>query len=92
MKNDDAKHTQIPRREFLTASALGACGVAMGWSGFTARRPRAHTSQHRQAAQDRVSFNTANLVARVTGYHYSLLNWMDQHQRTVAETDEAATR
>jgi len=92
MKTDDSKNPEIPRREFLMASALGACGVAMGWSGFTARQPSALTSERTQAAQDRISFNTANLVARVTGYHYALINWMDQHQRTVAATDEAAWR
>lgn len=39
-----------------------------------------------------VAFNTANLVARVSGYRFELKRWGEQHQRTVAETDEAAWR
>jgi L-ribulose-5-phosphate 3-epimerase len=39
-----------------------------------------------------VAFNSANLVARVTGYRYQLSSWMDQHRKTVAATDEAAWR
>ena len=39
-----------------------------------------------------VAFNTANLVARVSGYRYQLSDWMDQHRKTVAATDEAAWR
>jgi len=34
-----------------------------------------------------IAFNTANLVARTTGYKFSLSNWMDQHEKTVAATD-----
>jgi L-ribulose-5-phosphate 3-epimerase len=36
-----------------------------------------------------IAFNTANLVARVTGYRFELKQWGDQHARTVAQTDEA---
>ena len=42
--------------------------------------------------EERVAFNTANLVARVTGYRFELKRWGEQHQRTVAETDEDAWR
>jgi sugar phosphate isomerase/epimerase len=35
----------------------------------------------------KIAFNTANLVARTTNYRFSLQNWMDQHQKTVAATD-----
>jgi sugar phosphate isomerase/epimerase len=38
------------------------------------------------------AFNTANLVARVSGYRFSLANWMDQHKKTIAATDEGAWR
>jgi L-ribulose-5-phosphate 3-epimerase len=31
-------------------------------------------------------------VARVTGYRYQLSQWMDQHKKTIAATDEAAWR
>lgn len=39
-----------------------------------------------------MAFNTANLVARVSGYRYELGNWMEQHKKTVAATDAAAWR
>jgi sugar phosphate isomerase/epimerase len=37
----------------------------------------------------KIAFNTANLVGRVTGYRFHLSNWMDQHNGTIAATDEA---
>jgi L-ribulose-5-phosphate 3-epimerase len=36
----------------------------------------------------RVAFNTANLVARATGYHFAMSAWADQHEKTVAATTE----
>jgi sugar phosphate isomerase/epimerase len=36
----------------------------------------------------KVSFNTANLVARVTGYHFKMDKWGEQHEKTVAATNE----
>jgi sugar phosphate isomerase/epimerase len=44
------------------------------------------------AAEPKIAFNTANLVARVTGYRYELKNWMGQHAKTVEATDAAAWR
>jgi sugar phosphate isomerase/epimerase len=41
---------------------------------------------------NKIAFNTANLVARVSGYQFELKNWGDQHQRTIAETNEQAWR
>lgn len=38
----------------------------------------------------KIAFNSANLVGRVTGYRFSLSDWLAQHQRTVKETDAAA--
>lgn len=35
-----------------------------------------------------IAFNTANLVARVTGYKFELKHWGEQHAQTVAQTDE----
>ncbi|MEX0776859.1 MAG: sugar phosphate isomerase/epimerase family protein [Phycisphaeraceae bacterium] len=35
-----------------------------------------------------IAFNTANLVARVSGYRFQLSNWGEQHVKTVAQTDE----
>ena len=39
-----------------------------------------------------VAFNTANLVARYTGYRYELANWGAQQAKTIAQTDEEAWR
>jgi L-ribulose-5-phosphate 3-epimerase len=44
------------------------------------------------AGSTRVAFCSANLVARVSGYRFQLSQWMDQHRRTVAATDEAEWR
>lgn len=41
-------------------------------------------------ASRRIAFNTANLVGRVSGYRYELKNWGQQHQSTIALTDEKA--
>jgi L-ribulose-5-phosphate 3-epimerase len=37
----------------------------------------------------KIAFNTASLVGRVTGYRFHLSDWMDQHNKTIAATDEA---
>jgi L-ribulose-5-phosphate 3-epimerase len=83
---------QIPRREFLSVSAVGAFGLAAGLSGFARRQYGALADPSAQAIKDRVAFNTANLVARVTDYRFELINWGEQHQKTVAITDETAWR
>jgi len=83
---------QMPRREFLSLSAVGACGLAAGWSGFALRKGVALADPYVRATQDRVAFNTANLVARVSDYRFELSNWGEQHQKTVAGTDETAWR
>jgi L-ribulose-5-phosphate 3-epimerase len=36
----------------------------------------------------RIAFNTANLVARQSGYRFQLSNWGEQHQLTAKKTDE----
>lgn len=41
---------------------------------------------------NKIAFNTANLVARVTGYQFKLNQWGVQATRTVEQTDEAAWR
>lgn len=43
-----------------------------------------------QSHRRRIAFNTANLVGRVTGYHFELKHWGEQHQKTIAATDEKA--
>jgi sugar phosphate isomerase/epimerase len=36
----------------------------------------------------KIAFNTANLVARATGYRFRMKNWGEQHEKTVAATNE----
>lgn len=38
----------------------------------------------------KIAFNTANLVARVSGYRFELKNWGQQHEKTARETDAEA--
>ena len=75
---------ELNRRDFVRAAALGAAGVCLAPTGCV--------SPQASSAAKRVAFNTANLVARVTQYRYELKNWGQQHQKTVAQTDEAAWR
>jgi sugar phosphate isomerase/epimerase len=42
--------------------------------------------------RNRTAFVTANLVARVSDYRFELSRWGEQHQKTVAATDEQAWR
>ncbi len=73
------------RREFLVASSCGLASLA-GVSCRTNEPRVARLPPHR----DRVAFNTANLVGRVSGYRYALARWGEQHQKTIAATDEKA--
>lgn len=73
----------LTRRAFLAATGGGAT-LALG-------APRALRASPATPPK-RVAFNTANLVARVSGYRYELSHWMDQHNQTIAATDEAAWR
>jgi L-ribulose-5-phosphate 3-epimerase len=76
------------RRQFL----LSSCA----WSGLTLTAISCRTGERRAAANlpamQRIAFNTANLVGRVSSYSYELSHWGDQHQKTVAATDEKAWR
>jgi len=65
--------------------------VATGAGAAALTAPRSLLAAAPVAAKN-PAFNTANLVARVTGYRYQLSQWMDQHQKTIAATDEAAWR
>ena len=68
----------IERREFIRR--VGAGVLAAGVIPASA------------AKSPNIAFNTANLVAHVTGYRYQLTNWMNQHKQTIAATDAAAWR
>jgi L-ribulose-5-phosphate 3-epimerase len=74
--------SSLSRRAFLGAAGAGAAVLG------APRSLRAGTV----TPGKHVAFNTANLVARVTGYRYQLSQWMDQHKKTIATTDEAAWR
>ncbi len=73
------------RRTFLNASLLTAGGLLC----VSCRSTRTAAAKANQA---RIAFNTANLVGRVSGYRYELRHWGEQHQKTVAATDEQAWR
>jgi sugar phosphate isomerase/epimerase len=75
--------TPVNRRRFLRTGALGAAVLGLSQSGCV-------TCPQSGPGGKRIAFNTANLVARFTGYRYELKRWGDQHQKTVALTDEAA--
>jgi L-ribulose-5-phosphate 3-epimerase len=74
--------SSLTRRAFLAATGAGAAALAA---------PRSLLAGPPTPAKD-PTFNTANLVARVTGYRYQLSQWMEQHKKTIAATDEAAWR
>ena len=74
--------SSLTRRAFLAATGAGAAALAA---------PRSLLAGAPTPAKN-PAFNTANLVARVTGYRYQLSQWMDQHKKTIAATDEAAWR
>lgn len=74
---------RLNRRRFIRAAALGVSGFCLTQAGC------AHGSGG-AVGQKRLAFNTANLVARVSGYRFELKHWGEQHNRTVALTDEAA--
>ena len=72
----------LNRRQFLHATALSTAGLCLAQTGCV--------SPQSNATNKRVAFNTANLVARFTHYRFELKRWGEQHQKTVAMTDEAA--
>jgi len=74
----------LSRRRFVGLSALGALAAT--------KLPASPGLASDQRAEPRVAFNTANLVARVSGYRFELAHWMDQHNQTIAATHEAAWR
>jgi sugar phosphate isomerase/epimerase len=69
----------VNRRTFLGVASAGAAAVITGCQSSLSK-----------AVRPPVAFNTANLVARETGYRFELKNWGAQHQLTVAKTDESA--
>lgn len=74
---------ELSRRRFLaTTLSTGAALTAATLGG-------APMNSH-AAAEARIAFVTANLVAQVSGYRFELAKWGDQHKKTVAATDAAA--
>jgi sugar phosphate isomerase/epimerase len=77
------------RRNFLwstlgTIAALAGGREVLGLEGKQLSAP--------SGGKDRIAFNTANLVARVSHYRFELSHWMEQHKKTIEATDEAAWR
>jgi sugar phosphate isomerase/epimerase len=92
---------RIPRRTFLAGASLGTLGAFSGMSSCSPEQRQTiepeslgHplTLANPGKQETAVAFNTANLVARVTDYRFELKNWGNQHQMTVAATDENAWR
>ena len=77
---------RFDRRGFLRCSAAGALGLLVSAPGCTSPK------SGKERAASRIAFNTASLVARVSGYRFELSRWGEQHQKTVAATDEKAWR
>ena len=75
----------VSRRTFLAAAV--SSGVALAGAPSVSA-----AVSDASPARDRIAFVTANLVAQVTNYRFSLEQWGDQHKKTVAATDETAWR
>jgi len=71
------------RRQLLATTGAAGVGLIAGSLGCS-------TLKSPQAGSTRVTFVTANLVGRVSGYRYELARWGEQHKQTVASTDAAA--
>jgi L-ribulose-5-phosphate 3-epimerase len=79
------KHHSTSRREFLFTTTLGAAGLVCAQTGCK------HGGDYSTSAkQPVIAFNTANLAGQVTGFRFELKNWGQQHQKTIAATDEKA--
>ena len=75
----------ISRRRFFTTTVSAGAGLMAGSLGCSALKSR-------QGSSAPVTFITANLVGRVSGYRFELARWGEQHEQTVASTDAAAWR
>lgn len=71
------------RREFLFSSTLAAAGL-------TCAPCRSGEPSAAKQGRRRIAFNTANLVGRISSNRYELRHWGEQHQKTIAATDEKA--
>lgn len=71
------------RRQFIQTGAQAGAGFCLAVAGCA-------SWQGSTSPRNRIAFNTANLVARFTNYRFELKHWGEQHQKTVARTDEAA--
>ena len=79
------------RRDFARLAGLGVLS-ALSPPALSPAARRGRNEGGGGKASTRVAFNTANLVARVSGYRFELAHWMDQHRKTIAATDAAAWR
>ena len=76
----------MKRRDFISSSSLALAGFAVSGTSCSTLKTASGSPAHRQ----RIAFNTANLVGRVSGYRYELAHWGDQHKKTITATDEKA--
>ncbi len=83
----------LDRRGFIRRSGLGAVAALTvpGTLVSAADEPKPSAGSLPKAGA-RIAFNTANLVAQVSGWHFKLADWMDQHRKTIAATDEGTWR
>jgi len=81
----------LDRRDFIRRSGLGAVAALTVPGAIVSAADAAKTGKAAPAAA-RIAFNTANLVAQVSGWQFKLEHWMEQHQKTIAATDQAAWR
>jgi sugar phosphate isomerase/epimerase len=85
MKIHELESLSESRRSFLQHLGLGATTALLAPLDLGA-------SGGSRAKSAKIAFNSANLVARVSNYRFELSHWMEQHQKTVKATDEAAWR
>jgi sugar phosphate isomerase/epimerase len=78
------------RRGFVQTTLWGTAGLLVGPIGCV--HPSRTAGNTAPRSKPTIAFNTANLVARVSGYRFELKNWGEQHQKTIAATDEATWR
>lgn len=75
----------VSRRGFLTTAAYSGAALTAGALGCSHLKCPT-------AGDKKISFVTANLVAKVSGYRFELAHWGDQHAKTIAATDAGAWR
>jgi L-ribulose-5-phosphate 3-epimerase len=92
MTTGSDRPASLGRRGFIRRSGLGTLSALTVPGALLSADEKPARNAVKTPAGARIAFNTANLVAQVSGWRFRLSNWMDQHQKTIAATDEAAWR